>query len=99
MGSQKMLLPFGESTILETVIQNIRSSSVDSILVVLGANQEEILEVIKPLPVEVCAASHGRLGLQAAPRGSYRLEAEFTRAKPETGGPVFIFRRVQVRPS
>jgi molybdenum cofactor cytidylyltransferase len=54
MGSQKMLLPFGESTILETVIQNTLSSSVDSVLVVLGANHEEILEVIKPLPVEVC---------------------------------------------
>lgn len=54
MGSQKMLLPFGRSTILETVIHNIHLSSVDSILVVLGANQEDILEVIKDLPVEVC---------------------------------------------
>lgn len=54
MGSQKMLLPFGRSTILETVIQNILRSSVDSILVVLGANQEDILEVIRDLPVQVC---------------------------------------------
>ncbi len=54
MGSQKMLLPFGNSTILETVIQNILLSSVDSILVVLGANQDEIHEVIQPMPVEVC---------------------------------------------
>ena len=63
MGSQKMLLPFGESTILETVIQNIRSSSVDSILVVLGANHEEIHEVIKPLPVEVCINTNHLSGM------------------------------------
>lgn len=63
MGSQKMLLPFGESTILETVIQNILSSSVDSILVVLGANHEEIQEVIKPLPVEVCINTNHHSGM------------------------------------
>ncbi len=58
-----MLLPFGESTILETVIQNIGSSSVDSILVVLGANHEEILKVIKPLPVEVCINTNHLSGM------------------------------------
>ena len=63
MGSQKMLLPFGESTILETVIQNIHSSSVDSILVVLGANHEQILEFIKPLPVEVCINTNHQSGM------------------------------------
>lgn len=54
MGSQKMLLPYGESTILETVIQNVLSSAVDSVLVVLGANHDQIRQVIDPLPVEVC---------------------------------------------
>jgi molybdenum cofactor cytidylyltransferase len=54
MGSQKMLLPYGESTILETVIQNVLSSAVDSVLVVLGANHDQIRKVINPLPVEVC---------------------------------------------
>ena len=63
MGSQKMLLPFGESTILETVIQNIHSSSVDSILVVLGADHEQILEFIKPLPVEVCINTNHQSGM------------------------------------
>ena len=63
MGSQKMLLPFGESTILETVIQNIHSSSVDSILVVLGADHEQILEFMKPLPVEVCINTNHQSGM------------------------------------
>jgi molybdenum cofactor cytidylyltransferase len=63
MGTQKMLLPFGESTILETVIENILSSSVDSILVVLGANHDEIHEVIKPWPVEVCFNKNHQSGM------------------------------------
>ena len=54
MGTQKLLLPFQESTIIETVIQNVVQSGVDSVLVVVGANHEKISEVISPLPVEVC---------------------------------------------
>ena len=63
MGTQKMLLPFGESTILETVIHNTLSSSVDSVLVVLGADHEEILELIKPLPVDVCINTNHLSGM------------------------------------
>jgi len=63
MGSQKMLLPFGDSTILETVIQNVLSSAVDSALVVLGANHEQIRKVIDPLPVEVCVNEKYETGM------------------------------------
>lgn len=84
MGSQKMLLPFGESTILETVIQNIRSSSVDSILVVLGANHEHILEVIKPLPVEVCINTMHQSGMLSS------VECGFS-ALPDDTGTALIF--------
>ena len=40
MGKQKLLLPYGDSTIIETVIQNVLQSKVDSTLVVLGAHSE-----------------------------------------------------------
>lgn len=63
MGAQKMLLPYGESTILETVIQNTLTSSVDSVMVVLGANHTEILEVINPLPVETCINTNHLSGM------------------------------------
>lgn len=53
MGTQKMLLPFGQSTMLETVIQNVLASSVDSVHVVLGANHDKIMDLIKPLSVEI----------------------------------------------
>jgi molybdenum cofactor cytidylyltransferase len=42
MGAAKPLLPFGESTLLETVIATARRSQVDQILIVLGASADEI---------------------------------------------------------
>lgn len=54
MGSQKLLLPFGENTIIETVIDNVLNSSIDHVMVVLGPKQESILKVIGKRPVQFC---------------------------------------------
>lgn len=54
MGSPKMLLPYRGATIIETVIQNIASSSVEKTLVVLGSDGDEILETISDYPVRHC---------------------------------------------
>ncbi|UCC39875.1 MAG: nucleotidyltransferase family protein [Candidatus Aminicenantes bacterium] len=53
MGKPKLLLPFGEKTMIETVIDNVVKSKAGSILVVLGADSEKIEEKIKGLPVEI----------------------------------------------
>ena len=42
MGGIKVLMPFGESTMLDAVIANVRSSHVNEIVVVLGASSDEI---------------------------------------------------------
>jgi len=54
MGSQKLLLPFGDSTIIETVIDNVLHSSINHIMVVLGPGHEEILHVIGDRPLKFC---------------------------------------------
>jgi len=54
MGTQKLLLPFGKSTIIETVIENVLNSSIEHVMVVLGANQEKIQDTIGNLPVQFC---------------------------------------------
>jgi molybdenum cofactor cytidylyltransferase len=54
MGSPKMLLPFGESTIIETVIGSIRNAGLENILVVLGAYRQEIENAIRKIPAETC---------------------------------------------
>lgn len=54
MGSPKMLLPYRGATIIETVIQNIASSSVEKTLVVLGGDGDKILKVISEYTVMQC---------------------------------------------
>jgi len=54
MGSQKLLLPFGGKTIIETVIDNILQAGLENILVVTGSHKEEIEKLICTMPVTLC---------------------------------------------
>jgi molybdenum cofactor cytidylyltransferase len=63
MGTQKLLLPFGQSTIIETVVDNVLNSYIDHVMVVLGANQPEIQEVLKKRPVQFCHNLEHELGM------------------------------------
>ena len=63
MGSPKMLLPYRGATIIETVIQNIASSSVEKILVVLGADRYKILKLISEYPVMHCYNADYKTGM------------------------------------
>jgi molybdenum cofactor cytidylyltransferase len=63
MGSQKLLLPFGNSTMIETVIDHVLQSNVDSIVVVLGADHEKVRKIIDPLSVEVCLNENHESGM------------------------------------
>lgn len=53
MGQPKMLLPFGDSTVIETVIGNVTASQVAHTVVVLGYGWTKIYTLIEHLPVEV----------------------------------------------
>ena len=53
MGKPKMLLPFGDTTMIGTVISNVLASSVEKAIVVLGSNYESHRQVIKDYPVEI----------------------------------------------
>jgi molybdenum cofactor cytidylyltransferase len=54
MGSPKMLLPFKGFTMIENVISNVSGSKVDKIMVVLGAERESIVELIRTKAVNYC---------------------------------------------
>ncbi len=53
MGKPKLLLPFGENTMIGTVISNVLASSVETAIVVLGANHEIHEKAIGDYPVKV----------------------------------------------
>lgn len=52
MGTQKLLLPFEDKTIVEKTLENILNSGIENIVVVLGANHLEIQEALNLLPVQ-----------------------------------------------
>jgi molybdenum cofactor cytidylyltransferase len=51
MGTQKLLLPFGESTIVETVVRAALEASLQGAVVVLGADEDRVREKLAPYPV------------------------------------------------
>ena len=53
MGQPKLLLPFGEKTIIETVVEKVVSSKVNNTLVVLGSEREKVEKKIKAFPIQV----------------------------------------------
>lgn len=63
MGSQKLLLPYGQSTIIETVVDNILNSSIDRVMIVLGPNHEEIRQVLGQRPVQFCHNREHKKGM------------------------------------
>jgi molybdenum cofactor cytidylyltransferase len=51
MGAFKPLLPFGDKTVVETCIDNLRGAGVEEIVVVLGHRAEELRAHLSRLPV------------------------------------------------
>ncbi len=53
MGRVKATLPYGDSTVLETILKALEASAVDAVTVVLGRNWEQVYAAIEDLDVEV----------------------------------------------
>jgi len=54
MGSDnKLLLPFGDSTIIEATLQNLLKSNVEKVIVVLGFQEIQITNILNRYPVEI----------------------------------------------
>ena len=47
MGQPKMLLPWGETTVLGQVIETVQSAGVGNILVVTGGAREQVEEIVR----------------------------------------------------
>ena len=80
MGQPKLLLPFGEKTIIETVVEKVVSSKVDNTLVVLGSEREEVEEKIKNFPVKVAFNPDYRKGMLSSVLCGFKTLPEETQA-------------------
>jgi molybdenum cofactor cytidylyltransferase len=63
MGESKVLLPFGEKTMIEEVLDRVTAAKVDGVLVVLGSNWEKIAAQIKEYRVKVSLNPHFHRGM------------------------------------
>lgn len=63
MGSPKMLLPFRGMTMVENVIASIKSSGIDEVFVVVGAERDRISGVLQKHNVHTCFNINYREGM------------------------------------
>jgi len=92
MGKPKLLLPFGDKTIIEHIVDNIEQSKADKILVVLGSHREEILSKIGNRAVETVTNRRYREGmLSSIQAGFAALPQETSAALVCLGDQPFIF--------
>ena len=76
MGEPKQLLPFGGSTIVETVVDNMLSAKFDEVIVVVGHRAEEIQTQLGTRPIKTVFNPDYRDGmLTSAQTGIQTLEA------------------------
>ena len=52
MGTQKLLLPFGETTVVGAVVGTACASRVDRVLAVLGADRDALRQELEPLGID-----------------------------------------------
>lgn len=77
MGTQKLLLPFGETTVVGAVVRTAQASRVDKVLVVLGADRQAVRAELAARGVEFAVNDHYHLGMLSSVQAGLRaLPAE-----------------------
>jgi len=80
MGKPKLLLPFGEKTIIETVIDNLIRSKAENILAVLGSKWKKIEKKIKKSPLKMTVNPHFQRGMLSSVQWGFKALPENTQA-------------------
>lgn len=80
MKQQKLLLPFNEKTIIETVVENVGRSVNSNILVVLGSHCQQIRKQIENYPVNYCMNEYYMDGMLSSVICGFRALPEDAKA-------------------
>ncbi len=80
MGKPKLLLPFGEKTMIETIVSTVVSSKVEQTLVILGSDREKTEEKIKNYPIKIVYNRDFRSGMLSSVQCGFKSLPEETRA-------------------
>ncbi|MDH4196336.1 MAG: nucleotidyltransferase family protein [Candidatus Aminicenantes bacterium] len=63
MGTQKLLLPYGETTVVETVVRKALDSGVDRVMAVVGADRDTVLARLERYPLTIVENENFRQGM------------------------------------
>lgn len=80
MGQPKLLLPFREKTIIETVVETVVSSKVDNTLVVLGSERKKIENKLNKFPVKIVFNPKFRQGMLSSVHCGFKTLPDETQA-------------------
>jgi molybdenum cofactor cytidylyltransferase len=72
MGTQKLLLPFGETTVIEAVVRTALDSEADGTLVVLGADREKVGRALRSYPLTFAVNKEYRLGMLSSIQAGFK---------------------------
>jgi molybdenum cofactor cytidylyltransferase len=72
MGTQKLLLPFGETTVIETIVRTALDSSVDETMVVLGADRQKVRSVLQSYPLTFAVNENYRDGMLSSVQAGFQ---------------------------
>ena len=99
MGEQKLLLPWGEKTMIEEVIGHLLESKVNEILVVLGADSRRVEKRIRHMPVKITVNPHYKKGMLSSVQWGFEQTGKDVRGILVCLGdqpliPVFVIDRI-----
>ena len=76
MGEPKQLLPFGESTIVETVVDSMLGAKFDEVIVVVGHRASEVQEQLGARPITTVFNPDYREGMLTSAQAGIRARKE-----------------------
>jgi len=95
MGRQKLLLPFGETTVAGAVIGTALASRVDRVLAVLGADRDAVSQTLEPLGIALAVNEDFAKGMLSSVQAGFRaLPADAEAAVVMLGDQPFLPARV-----
>jgi len=95
MGTQKLLLPFGETTVVEAVVRTALASRVGRVLAVLGADGDAVRKKLEPSGVDFAVNENFAMGMLSSVQAGFKaLPAEAEAAVVMLGDQPFLPARV-----
>ncbi len=95
MGTQKLLLPFGETTVVGAVAGTALASHVDRVLAVLGADRDAVRQMLEPFGIDFVVNEDFAKGMLSSVQAGFRvLPADAEAAVVMLGDQPFLPARV-----